>query len=239
MQQVRANRRHDAGCRASKGRSQRAGSIAIWVALTASCAPAGRPPTAPEPPAASPSAAAEPPTGESTAADRQPSNPSLAKTYTAKERGQMTFCIGLSETARRAASEKLRGAPIDGVKKSYEGNPNARLNIAVVDKVFSEQVSTAWDYAVGFFGECAREMAGVSPDRVKLASFCMQNQLIADVAFQYKASGKPKEQAYAQFAQFKSSTPKSIVDVVYASTKERAAVRMEVWNTCMADLSGG
>jgi hypothetical protein len=124
------------------------------------------------------------------------------------------------------------------VKKSYEGKPNAQLNIATVDKVFSEQVSTAWDYAVGFFGECAREVAGVAPIRVKLASYCMQNQLIADLAFQYKASGKPKEQAYAQFAQFKSSTPRSIVDVVYASTKERAAVRMEVWNTCMAELSG-
>jgi hypothetical protein len=151
----------------------------------------------------------------------------------------MTYCIGLSETARRAAAEKLRGTPIDEVKKVYEGKPNARLNVAAVDKVYKEHVSTAWDYAVGFFGECARELAGVSRDRVKLASFCMQNQLIADVAFQYKASGKSKEQAYAQFAQFKSSTPKAIVDLVYDSTKDRAAIRMEAWNSCMADLSGG
>jgi hypothetical protein len=99
-------------------------------------------------------------------------------------------------------------------------------------------VSTAWDYSVGFFSECAREIAGVSPDRVKLASYCMQNQLMAEVAYQYKASGKPKEQAYAHFAQFKSSTPKSIVDLVYASAKERVAMRMEVWSTCMAELSG-
>jgi hypothetical protein len=151
----------------------------------------------------------------------------------------MTYCVGLSETARRAATEKLRGTPIDEVKKLYEGKPNARLNIAAVDKVYKEHVSTAWDYAVGFFGECARELAGVSRDRVRLASYCMQNQLIADVAFQYKASGKPKDQAYAQFAQFKSSTPKGIVDLVYDSTKDRAAIRMEVWNSCMADLSGG
>ena len=206
---------------------QQLGAVGIWLALTASCAPAGHPPAAPEPPA-----------GQPAAADRQPSKPSLDKTYTAKEREQLTFCIGLSETARRVAAEKLRGSAIEDVKKSYEGKPNARLNIATVDKVFGEQVSTAWDYAVGFFGECAREMAGVSPDRVQLASFCMQNQLMAEVAFQYKMSGKPKEQAYAHFVQFKSSTPKSIVDLVYASTKERAAVRMEVWNTCMANLSG-
>jgi hypothetical protein len=206
---------------------QQLGAVGISLALVASCAPAGQPPAAPEPPAVQP-----------TAADSQPSKPSLAKTYTAKERDHLTFCIGLSETARRVAVEKLQGASIADVKRSYEGKPSARLNIATVDKVFSEQVSTAWDYAVGFFGECAREMAGVSDDRVKLASYCMQNQLIADVAFQYKASGKPKEQAYAHFVRFQSSTPKSIVDLVYGSTKERAAMRMEVWTTCMATLSG-
>ena len=232
IQQVRTSGCHDAARRAARR------AICI-VAVTASCAPAGRAPAAQEPAAAPPSAAPEPPAAEQKVADRESSKPSLAKTYTAKEWGQLTFCIGLSETARRAAAEKLRGTPIEEVKKGYEAKPNARLNIAAVDKVFSEHVSTAWDYAVSFFGECAREMAGVSPDRVKLASFCMQNQLMADVAFQYKASGKPREQAYAQFAQFKSSTPKSIVDLVYASTKERAAVRMEVWNTCMANLSGG
>jgi len=210
-----------------KRRSRRVAWIAIWVALTASCAPASPPPAVPEPAAS-----------QATVAERDPSKPSLAKTYTAKERQQLTFCIGISETARRVAAEKLRGSPIEDVKKSYEGKPNARLNVATVDKVFGEEVTTAWDYAVGFFEECAREMAGVSPDRAKFASYCMQNQLMAEVAFQYKTSGKPKEQAYAHFVRFKSSTPKSIVDLVYASIKERAAVRMEVWNTCMAELSG-
>ena len=205
----------------------RAAGALLSFALMAGCAPAGPPPVAPEPPP-----------GQPTAAAREPSKPSLAKTFTARERQQLTFCIGLSETARRVAAEKLRGSTIEDVKKMYEGKPNARLNIATVDKVFGEQVSTVWDYAVGFFGECAREMAGVSSDRAELASYCMQNQLMAEVAFQYKTSGKPKEQAYAYFVQFKSSTPKSIVDLVYASAKERAAVRMEVWNTCMAELSG-
>ena len=206
--------------------------------LVASCAPSSHPPSAPGG-AVSTSASPASSTVEPTDAEHPPSKPSLAKTYTAKERGQMTYCIGLSETARKAAAEKLRGTSIDEVKKLYEGKPNARLNVAAVDKVYKEHVSTAWDYAVGFFGECARELAGVSRDRVQLASFCMQNQLMADVAFQYKSSGKPKEQAYAHFAQFKSSSPKAIVDLVYDSTKERAAIRMDVWNSCMADLSGG
>jgi hypothetical protein len=234
---------------ASAGRAgEHAGSMTkppgvVWklivVALVASCAPATHPPAAPDRTAASSSPSPPASTGEPVDAAHPPAKPSLAKTYTAKERNQMTYCIALSETARRAAVEKLRGTPIDDVKKAYEGKPNARLNVATIDKVYKEHVSTAWDYAVGFFGECAGELAGVSRDRVKLASFCMQNQLIADVAFQYKTSGKPIEDAYAQFAQFKSSTPKAIVDVVYASTKDRAAIRMEVWNSCMADLSRG
>jgi hypothetical protein len=224
--------------KASKGATSRCLGL-IGAALVASCAPSGHPPAAPERTATSPSSSPATSSVEPTDADHPPSKPSLGKTYTAKERGQMTYCIGLSETARRAAAEKLRGTPSEEVKKLYEGKPNARLNLAAVDKVYKEHVPTAWDYAVGFFGECARELAGVSRDRVQLASFCMQNQLMADVAFQYKASGKPKDQAYAQFAQFKSSTPKAIVDLVYDSTKDRAAIRMEVWNSCMADLSGG
>ena len=227
IQQDDAVGRQDAERRISKRRSCRAAWRSICVTLTVSCAPAVHPPAAPKPAASQP-----------TAGDREPSTSSLAKTYTAKERQQLTFCIGLSETARRVAAEKLRGSAIEVVKKAYEGKPNARLNIATVDKVFGEEVSTVWDYAVGFFGECAREMAGVSPARAELASYCMQNQLMAEVAFQYKTSGKPKEQAYAHFAQFKSSTPNAIVDLVYASTKERAAVRMEVWNSCMAEISG-
>jgi hypothetical protein len=205
--------------------------------LVVSCGSSGHPPAAPEPSASSSPPASSAP--EPTDAEHPPSKPSLAKTYTAKERMQMTYCIGLSETARKAAIEKLRRTPIDEVKSLYDGKPNARLNVATVDKVYKEHVTTPWDYAVGFFGECAAELAGVSRDRVNLASFCMQNQLIADVAFQYKAAGKPKDQAYAQFAQFKSATPKAIVDQVYDSTKDRAAIRMEVWNSCMADLSRG
>jgi hypothetical protein len=219
--------------------TRRASWRTVWVvAVTAGCSPAGHPSAAQEPNAVPRSATPELPAVQPTAADHPPSMPPLAKTYTEKERGQLTYCIGLCETARRAAAEKLRGTPIEDVKKLYDGKANARLNIATVDKVFSDHVSTAWDYTVSFFSECAREIAGVPSDRAQLASYCMQNQLIADVAFQYKASGKPKEQAYAYFAQFKSSTPKAIVDLVYASTKERAAVRMEVWNTCMAELSG-
>jgi hypothetical protein len=239
IRQADAFRRRAGASRVPEVRVFRSGGTLIAAALVGACASAGPPPAAPE--ATAPSSSSSPTSSAAapTDAEHPPSKPSLAKTYTAKERGQMTYCIGLSETARKAAAEKLRRTPIDDVKKLYDGRPNARLNIATIDKVYKEPVSTAWDYAVAFFGECAGELAGVSRDRAKLATFCMQNQLIADVAFQSKASGKPKDQAYAEFAQFKSSTPKAIVDLVYDSTKDRAAIRMEVWNSCMADLSGG
>ena len=206
---------------------QQLGAVGIWIALTASCAPAGT--------ARCARTSRRPAGGR-----RWPAIQAVARQDVHRERAAAVDVLHRSfRNGKKGGRREVRGSPIEDVKRSYEGKPNARLNVATVDKVFGEQVSTAWDYAVGFFGECAREMAGVSPDRVQLASYCMQNQLMAEVAFQYKVSGKPKEQAYAHFVQFKSSTPKSIVDLVYASTKERAAVRMEVWNTCMADLSGG
>ena len=191
-------------------------SLGMTLLLTAGCSSTGP----------------QAPTGQQAAA-----KPPLSKTYTDKERAQMTYCIGLSDTARRAATEKLKGTPIEEVKKLYAAKPNERVNAAAVDKVYSDPVSTAWDYTVAFFGTCAKEMAGVPSERVQFASYCMQNQLMAEVAHAYKSTGKPKEQAYAHFAQFKSTTPKTIVDWVYASPKERTAIRMEVWNTCMAEVS--
>jgi hypothetical protein len=159
------------------------------------------------------------------------------KVYSAKEYETMTYCVGMSDTARYAATERLKGRAIEDLKQHYASKPNARVNIAAVDKVYSDRVSSAWDYTVSFFNECAQNLANVAPDRVRLASYCMQNQLMADVAYSYKVAAAPKEQAYAHFAQFNSKTPRTIVDWVYASPKERTEIRLDVWNRCMAEVS--
>lgn len=199
--------------------------VVVALAAGACSSPHVPPPTQPAPqrPAAAPASAT--------------ATTTLPRTYTREESSRMTYCVGLSDTARRVATEKLKGTPIARVKQLYEGKPNARLNLATVDKVFKEPVTTAWDYTVAFFEECAREMAGVPRERVRFASYCLQNQLIAEVAHRYKTAGKPREQAVAHFAQFKSETPRLIVDRVYGSPKESSAIRMEIWNGCMAEFT--
>jgi hypothetical protein len=159
------------------------------------------------------------------------------KLYTNQEYKTMTYCVGLSDTAMYVATEKLKRTPMEEVKKFYASKPNAQFNIATVEKVYSENVSSGWDYSVSFFNECAKNMANIPSDRVKLASYCMQNQLIAESAQAYKVTGVSREKAYGYFSKFNSKTPNSIVDRVYASPKNRAEIKLEVWNSCMSEIS--
>jgi len=160
-----------------------------------------------------------------------------ANVYTHQEYNKMTVCIGMADTAKYVASRKLGGVTKAKMKGFYKSKPNSQLNLATVDKVYSEKFKSTWDYTVGFFNECAQNLASVPPARVKFASYCSQNSLIADVAYGYKSSGKAKDKAYAHFVKLKGKTPNSIIDSVYASSKNRSAIKLDVWNNCMAKIS--
>lgn len=159
------------------------------------------------------------------------------KVYTHEEYSKMTYCVGMADTAMYVATNKLKGTSMQQMRDYYASKPNSRLPIATVEKVYGDTFSSAWDYTVSFFNECAQNLASVPASRVNLASYCNQNALIAGVAHAYKTSGAPKERAYAAFAAFKSSTPNSVVDKVYASAKNRAEIKLEIWNACMAEIS--
>lgn len=156
--------------------------------------------------------------------------------YTHAEVIKMTYCFGLTDTTMYVATQKLKHRPKLQLLDYYESRPNAKLNIAMVNKVYADHFTHAWDYTVNFFNECAARMADVAANRVGFASYCEQNTLIADLAYGYKHYGYPKQQAYQQFAVFKSKTPKRIVDQVYASNKSRAEIKLGVWNSCMANI---
>lgn len=159
------------------------------------------------------------------------------KLYTRQEHNKMTLCIGFSDTARYVASKKLEGTPIAQMKSFYASKENSRMNLATVEKVYGEKFTSVWDYSVSFFNECALNVASVPTSRVKMAAYCMQNSLIADVAYSYKSSGAPRENAYAYFAKFNSKTPDMIVDRVYTSTRSRPEIKLDEWNSCMAVIS--
>jgi hypothetical protein len=149
----------------------------------------------------------------------------------------MTTCFGMSDTAMYIADQKLRGVPIDKVKQFYASRDHARLTVPLVEKVYGDPFTSAWDYTVAFFRECAHNMASVPRDRVGMASYCLQNGMIAGIAQTYRASGAPKANAYAYFAKFESETPRAIVDRVYAGSKGRAETKLDEWNSCMSLIS--
>jgi hypothetical protein len=165
------------------------------------------------------------------------SNVAPQKHYSKHEHGRLTYCNAMADTAMYVARSKLSGAPMEQMKSYYSSKANSRLHLATVEKVYAESFTSAWDYTVSFFKECAQEVANVPASRVNMAAYCMQNGLIADVAHAYKSSGAPREKAYAHFAQFNSKTPKSIVDWVYASSQGRVEMKLEVWNTCMSEIT--
>ena len=70
----------------------------------------------------------------------------------------MTYCIGLSDTAMHVAGEKLKGTSVEEARKFYTSKPSSQINLATVDKVYSEKITSVWEYSVSFFNECANNI---------------------------------------------------------------------------------
>ncbi|HUL61339.1 MAG TPA: hypothetical protein VLU43_18825 [Anaeromyxobacteraceae bacterium] len=164
--------------------------------------------------------------------------PAPKKVYTAKEREMLTLCVGMTDTAWTAALQKKAGVSREEARARFASTPKADLALATVDKVYQEEFKNPWDYAVRFFREeCALELAHVPADRARLAAYCMQNTMIASVAFRQRKAGATREQAYKQFEAFKSETPRRIVDSVYTGTGDRGATMLGEWESCIIPLS--
>lgn len=165
-------------------------------------------------------------------------NPSPQVVYTDKEYSGMLGCFGMTDTAWTNASQKLNGVSLEDAKKHYDGRLEGKqkdMALLIVDTVYKDTFTNAWDYAVAFFGECAKNIANVEVNRSRLANYCMQNSMIALTAWEYRNSGQPIEDVYQQFAKL-GATPRSIIDRVYAGSKPRADTGLDEWKSCMQPL---
>ena len=63
--------------------------------------------------------------------------------YSQHEYGQMSFCVGMSDSAVHVATKKLQGAPARELRDYYASRPYAKLNLATVDKVYAASLSRA------------------------------------------------------------------------------------------------
>ena len=156
--------------------------------------------------------------------------------YTTNEATRLMLCMSMADNAMTIATYKVAGKSIDEVKALYRQGPQSTLTLALVDKVYGENISHTWDYTVSFYKECAVNMANIPPPRSDMATYCMQNVLIASTAYNLKAAGLPKETTYKRFDKM-GETPKHIVDEVYGQSGTRTEVTLKTWNSCMAPLT--
>lgn len=160
-------------------------------------------------------------------------------TYSDKEYSGLLRCVGMTDTAWTNAAQKLNGVSLEDARKHYDGKLEGtmkQLALLVVDQVYKDSFTNAWDYAVSFFGECALNMASVGKDRSNLANFCMQNSMIGMTAWEYKSNGQPIETVYQHFANLNGVMPHAIIDRVYVGSKSRADISMDEWKSCMQPL---
>jgi hypothetical protein len=158
--------------------------------------------------------------------------------YSAREKTRMMLCVGLTDNAFSIADAKLAGRAAADLKTEYASRPEARLTVPLVDKVYADSFSHSWDYAVAFFKECALNLAEVPDTRAGLAAYCMQNSMIASIAYNSRNAGAPREQTYKLFAQFPSEASRKIIDQVYEQSKSRPEEMVDTWTACMAPLTG-
>lgn len=160
--------------------------------------------------------------------------------YTDKEYRGLLLCHGMTDTAWTNAVQKLNGVNIEDAKKHYDGRLEGALKdltLHIVDTVYNDSFTNAWDYAVSFYGECAQNVAKVGKDRSGLANYCMQNSMIGMTAAEYRTSGQPVEKAYQYFGKLGAEpTLRSVIDRVYAGSKSRADAGVDEWQSCMKPL---
>ena len=160
-----------------------------------------------------------------------------SKPYNKDEKNRMTICVGLADTAHTAALKKKSNTPKQKLLDYYADKPNAKMTMATVEKVYASEFKSVYSYAIDFFNECALKIANVEKTRRGLASYCMQNQLIADYGYRFRKAGKEKQKAYDYFAAYKNETVNRMIDFGYTTQLTRAKMKLLVWNQCMEKIT--
>ena len=159
--------------------------------------------------------------------------------YAADESRGLTYCVGLSDTAFAVAERKLRGATAGDQRADYAARPRSEVTLPLIEKVYSDEFKSSWDYALRFFRECGVNVVEIPAVRLAGATECAQQGMIASVAHSQKAGGAKKDTVYTYFAKFPESSTRAVIDAVYAHTQDRPAAELDAWNACMMPLTRG
>ena len=157
--------------------------------------------------------------------------------YTPAETKQLSYCMWLSSAAYVIAGYKLHGDPPSTPKKFYLTDPQSPVLSKLVDTVYGDPVTDAWDYAGGFYRDCAANLAQVPPARSGPSGACMHATLIAATARTARANGDPKAKVDALYAS-KGPMAERIINQIYAPKEIPAqGTELQTWSDCMAAFS--
>jgi hypothetical protein len=160
-----------------------------------------------------------------------------APSFTAAEQSRLGFCASLSVNAYVIAGDKLRGDPKELPKQLFGARPSADVLVPLVDPIYGDNVSNAWDYAGVFYQDCAVQLAKLAAERAKLTTPCMYSAVVAATARTAREAGTPKAQVYALFAYLGAQATK-IIDDMYAPPEVPAeGTELQVFSACMAPLT--
>ena len=214
----------------------------VLVALLAACT--ATEPTRPDSgetatPGEASDAQVEPSPAPAASADEAPAATTQRQVfYTQAEYEGMSACVDQSETAMHTAIRRNGGMTEDEALNIYREQPYAEANMALVKQVYADRIGNVWDYSVSFFQRCSITQAGVPEERLKLASYCLQRRMIGDLAYSFKANGRPVTDAYDYFAKFRSPVVRQVIDAVYGTDAERDEVKSQLWSGCMLPITG-
>lgn len=156
-------------------------------------------------------------------------------TYTVSEKKQLETCLSTTDAARYIASEKKKGVPVEKMKEHFSNIPSEIIPFSLIDKIYGEQFDNAWDYAMIVFDDCAQNIAEISPARASHAHRCMADQFMVDVTRTLKSRGIPKEKVYSLFKTRNGKSSKPVINIVYASSKSRGQLKLDIWNKCLEE----
>jgi hypothetical protein len=160
-----------------------------------------------------------------------------APSFTAADQSRLEFCASLSVSAYVIAGYKLHGDPKELPKQLFAAKPSADMLVPLVDTIYGDNVSNAWDYAGVFYQDCAVELAKLATERAKLTTPCMYSAVIAATARTARDAGTPKAQVYALFAYLGTQATKIIDDIYAPPAVPAEGTELRVFSTCMVPLS--
>lgn len=172
------------------------------------------------------------------AADSGGAASGAAPVFSSQQNVELFYCTALTDTAKGLAARRLQGATAaEAKRREYPDAGMKEVYDAIVDKVYEDAFADSWEYAVGFFGYCARDIAKVSKAQADFGARCYQNLQIAADTVDLRQQGLSRKEVSKRLSAIKNETSGAVFEKTWAADKERSDAMDDAWRDCMAPVT--